>query len=157
MNVSVCICMPRADVDAVLGVIEQIHIQRYARPADWDLIQQAAEVAAASNTQMVVVGNGDVLTHYEAAARRAAAPSVRGLMVGRGALVKPWIFAEISSGRTWCPSAAERVAVYFRLSQLMKVRLDACELRWTRPCVTYLWCAAHCQAQALPARCLQSD
>lgn len=106
---------------------------------------------------MVVVGNGDVLTHYEAAARRAAAPSVRGLMVGRGALVKPWIFAEISSGRTWCPSAAERVAVYFRLSQLMKVRLDACELRWTRPCVTYLWCAAHCQAQALPARCLQSD
>ena len=80
---------------------------------------------------MVVVGNGDVLTHYEAAARRAAAPSVRGLMVGRGALVKPWIFAEISSGRTWCPSAAERVAVYFRLSQLMKVRLDACELRWT--------------------------
>ena len=152
MNVSVCICMPRADVDAVLGVIEQIHIQRYARPADWDLIQQAAEVAAASNTQMVVVGNGDVLTHYEAAARRAAAPSVRGLMVGRGALVKPWIFAEISSGRTWCPSAAERVAVYFRLSQLMKVRLDACELRWTRPRVTYLWCAAHCQDQALPAR-----
>ena len=44
--------------------------------------------------------------------RRGAA----GVMLARAALIKPWIFQEIAEGRELCLSAAERVAVYFRLA-----------------------------------------
>ena len=86
--------------------------QRYGKPADWAAIEAAAGAAGG----VPLVGNGDVLTHYEAAARRAAAPAAAGLMVGRGALVTPWLFDEIRSGSTWLPTAEERAAVYYELA-----------------------------------------
>lgn len=52
-------------------------------------------------------GNGDILTHYEAAERMRT--GVSGVMVGRGALIKPWIFGEHRDGASWEPSANERV------------------------------------------------
>ena len=45
---------------------------------------------------------------------------MHGVMVGRGALTKPWIFDEFSQNRAWDPTAAERVAVYRRLACYMK-------------------------------------
>ena len=51
--------------------------QRYHRPANWAIIEAAAQVARGVDPDLVVVGNGDVLTHYENAARRAASPAVQ--------------------------------------------------------------------------------
>ena len=123
-------CLAETRAVTALTVHGRTQQQRYTRPANWDLIQQAAVLASASagrgpGESMVLVGNGDVLTHYEAAARRDAAPAVRGLMIGRGALIKPWIFGELVSQRTWCPSAPERIRVYHRLSVLMKHHFGA--------------------------------
>ncbi len=42
------------------------------------------------------------------------------VMVGRGALVKPWIFDEYRTGRELNPTAVERVGIYRRLVALMK-------------------------------------
>jgi len=86
--------------------------QRYSRPAAWDEIEAAATAAAGA---FPVLGNGDVLTHFEADARRAAAPTAAGLMVGRGALINPWIFDDIRKGEAWLPTAAERLEVYYSL------------------------------------------
>lgn len=88
--------------------------QRYKKPADWSLIQ---EVATARSVPLV--GNGDVLTAYEAA-RRLASPGLLAVMVGRGALIKPWLFQEVREGRELSPSAAERVGVYRQLAAYMK-------------------------------------
>jgi tRNA-dihydrouridine synthase 3 len=88
--------------------------QRYQRAADWDLIG-----AVAAERGIPVVGNGDVLTHYEAAERmrRSGAAS---LMLARGALIKPWLFREIAEGRSSEPSAEERLAVLWRFGALLR-------------------------------------
>lgn len=80
---------------------------RYRHPADWDAI---AEVA--SSVPVPVVGNGDVLfpddVHHRIAAHGCAA-----LMSARGALIKPWLFAEVTRGY-WDITAAERLGIYRR-------------------------------------------
>lgn len=63
---------------------------RYKKAADWQLMADIVQ----QNSSLPVIGNGDILTHYEAAARWQAT-GVAGVMVGRGALIKPWIFQEI--------------------------------------------------------------
>lgn len=89
--------------------------QRYTRLADWDYINQCAEAAA----PMPLFGNGDVLS-YEDALLRKEKTGVSGVMVARGALIKPWIFTEIKENRHWDISAHERLEmlkdfVYFGL------------------------------------------
>ncbi|XP_076472374.1 tRNA-dihydrouridine(47) synthase [NAD(P)(+)]-like [Babylonia areolata] len=78
--------------------------QRYTRQADWDYIKRCAEVAA----PMPLFGNGDILS-YEDANRHKEASGVSGLMIARGALIKPWIFTEIKEQRHWDISSAERL------------------------------------------------
>ena len=55
--------------------------QRYKRPADWGAVQRVASQTAAAGG-VPVIGNGDVLTHYEAR-RRMDSHSCLAVMVGR--------------------------------------------------------------------------
>jgi tRNA-dihydrouridine synthase 3 len=65
---------------------------RYRQKADWDAI---GDVVAA--VPVPVVGNGDLLFPHEIdEARRRS--GCAGVMVARGALVKPWIFREAVEG-----------------------------------------------------------
>ncbi len=80
---------------------------RYRRAADWDAI---GEVVAA--VPVPVVGNGDLLFPHEIEAARARA-GCAGVMIARGALIKPWIFREAIDGY-WDISAEERLALYRR-------------------------------------------
>jgi len=67
--------------------------QRYRRAADWDAI---AEVAR--DLSIPVLGNGDLLT-WRDVRRRWEESGVAGVMLARGALIKPWIFLEVEAGR----------------------------------------------------------
>lgn len=66
---------------------------RYSRAANWELIAQCVKENKAAHSSMPIIGNGDILTHYEAR-ERIALSGVDAVMVGRGALTKPWLFQE---------------------------------------------------------------
>jgi tRNA-dihydrouridine synthase 3 len=94
--------------------------QGYSKNADWELIRQAVkETKDAGYGHVPIIGNGDILTYYEAR-RRMEETGVDSVMVGRGALCKPWIFKEFNDNATWTPDARERVQVYRALASHMK-------------------------------------
>lgn len=72
---------------------------RYSKSADWSLISDVVkDQGHGSRSKVSIIGNGDILTHYEAR-QRMEMSGVDGVMVGRGALIKPWIFDEFRNGR----------------------------------------------------------
>ncbi|XP_044514419.1 tRNA-dihydrouridine(47) synthase [NAD(P)(+)]-like [Gracilinanus agilis] len=79
--------------------------QRYTKGADWQYIQHCAEVAC----PMPLFGNGDILSYEDA--NRALQTGVSGIMIARGALIKPWLFTEIKEQRHWDISSGERLDI----------------------------------------------
>lgn len=77
---------------------------RYTKLADWEYIETCAKAAA----PCPVFGNGDILSYEDYKQRREIAPTVQGVMIGRGALIKPWIFTEIKEQKLWDISSSER-------------------------------------------------
>lgn len=88
--------------------------QRYRRAADW-----GAVAALASEVSVPVVGNGDVLS-WRDARRRMDETGCAGVMVGRWALAKPWIFREFETSMDVEPDPGERLAVLRRYVALCR-------------------------------------
>lgn len=89
---------------------------RYTKAANWELICDVA-----SQLRIPVIGNGDILTQYEAATKLHLNGDVlHGIMVGRAALIKPWLFREFNEGKEWLPTTKQRVQIYLRLVELMR-------------------------------------
>ncbi|XP_072377088.1 tRNA-dihydrouridine(47) synthase [NAD(P)(+)]-like [Diabrotica undecimpunctata] len=78
--------------------------QRYTRLANWEYIDKVAKAA----DPLPVLGNGDVLSYEDYVKAKETAPHVAGVMIGRGALIKPWIFTEIKEQKLWDISSSER-------------------------------------------------
>ncbi|KAJ3190479.1 tRNA-dihydrouridine(47) synthase [NAD(P)(+)]-like protein [Gaertneriomyces sp. JEL0708] len=79
--------------------------QRYTKLSDWSYIQEMSKL---SGDDMLFFGNGDILSHQEYWNYIEKA-NVDGCMIGRGALIKPWIFTEIKERRVWDISSRERL------------------------------------------------
>ncbi|KAL2080290.1 hypothetical protein ACEWY4_024083 [Coilia grayii] len=79
--------------------------QRYTKLADWDYIDTCSKLAS----PIPLFGNGDILSWEDA--MKARETGVSGIMVARGALIKPWIFTEIKERRHWDISSSERLDV----------------------------------------------
>ncbi|XP_077404711.1 tRNA-dihydrouridine(47) synthase [NAD(P)(+)]-like [Vanacampus margaritifer] len=79
--------------------------QRYTKLADWDYITTCSKLAS----PIPLFGNGDILSYEDA--MRAKETGVSGIMIARGALMKPWLFTEIKEGRHWDISSAERLDI----------------------------------------------
>merc|ERR1719461_2478203 len=79
--------------------------QRYRREADWKYLQELANYG--NKLGLPIIGNGDIFTFEEYYNRLESAP-FDTLMIGRGALIKPWLFTEIKERRHWDISATER-------------------------------------------------
>jgi tRNA-dihydrouridine synthase 3 len=100
----------RAAVDAgaqAVFVHGRTRDARYRHAAEWDAI---GEIAA--SLPVPVIGNGDLLFGHEIAAARERS-GCAGVMVARGALVKPWIFREATEGYRDL-SSDERLTIYRR-------------------------------------------
>ncbi|EID10796.1 nifR3 family TIM-barrel protein [Mycolicibacterium phlei RIVM601174] len=72
--------------------------QRYSGAADWERIAELKQHV----TDIPVLGNGDI---FEAADARAmmAQTGCDGVVIGRGCLGRPWLFAELSAAFTGAP------------------------------------------------------
>ncbi len=88
--------------------------QRYQKTADWQMIGRLVE-----ERSIPIIGNGDIYTWYEAKKRREVS-GCSSVVLARGALIKPWLFREIAEGRSWSPTAEDRVGVYRQLACNMK-------------------------------------
>jgi len=80
--------------------------QRYTKNADWDYISECSKLVE----PMPLFGNGDVLS-YEDYNMRLETSGVSGILIARGALIKPWIFTEIREQRHWDISSSERFEI----------------------------------------------
>ncbi|KAM4630410.1 tRNA-dihydrouridine(47) synthase [NAD(P)(+)]-like [Polymixia lowei] len=79
--------------------------QRYTKLADWEYINTCSKLAS----PIPLFGNGDILSWEDA--MKARETGVSGIMIARGALIKPWIFTEIKERRHWDISSSERLDV----------------------------------------------
>ena len=91
--------------------------QMYAPPVDWDIIRQVKQAV-----KVPVIGNGDVVDAKSAAALYEHT-GCDLIMVGRGALGKPWIFQQIEAYLNHevllpDPGMAQRMATLMRQVQL---------------------------------------
>jgi tRNA-dihydrouridine synthase len=78
---------------ARLTVHGRSRVDGYRGFADWAAVEAAAHAVTAPTW-----GSGDVCGLQGFAERVAQAPSAAGVVVGRGALRNPWVFAELSTG-----------------------------------------------------------
>lgn len=69
--------------------------QRYSGTADWSYIARLKEHV----TEIPVLGNGDVFDAADAV-RMMAETGCDGVVVGRGCLGRPWLFAELAAALT---------------------------------------------------------
>ena len=99
---------------AAISIHGRSREQRYSRAADWEIVGRVAAERA-----VPVIGNGDILTHYEARERMSRS-GVRSVMLARGALIKPWLFREIREGRTILLSPEERFGLLWRFVELLR-------------------------------------
>jgi tRNA-dihydrouridine synthase B len=93
--------------------------QYYAGKADWDVI--GAVKAAVS---IPVIGNGDVMNGADAV-RMIAYTGCDAVMIARGALGNPWIFAEADAALQMdesyaAPSPAEKTQTFIRHAELVR-------------------------------------
>lgn len=87
--------------------------QRYSKLANWEYVRECVDVLHqscddANMPRVPIFGNGDCFSaqsYWEEKERSG----VDGVMVARGALIKPWIFTEIAERREWDISATERL------------------------------------------------
>jgi nifR3 family TIM-barrel protein len=102
-----------AGVDAIT-LHARSRAQRYRRPAAWDHVKALVETV-----RVPVVGNGDVFT-WRDAKRRMDETGCAGVMVGRWALAKPWIFREFADGGDVELDVEGRLAVLRRYVELCR-------------------------------------
>ncbi|KAH1453354.1 tRNA-dihydrouridine synthase 3 [Aspergillus fumigatus] len=105
--------------------------QRYTKMADWSYIAECAALIKRLNEKkddvtdtvrepdermlpnggkVFFLGNGDCYSHYDYDDHINNA-GVDAVMVGRGAIIKPWVFEEIQAGQYLDKSATERLAM----------------------------------------------
>lgn len=102
---------------AAIAVHGRTRDQMYAPPVDWSIIKAVKQAV-----NVPVIGNGDVVDAPSAAAMLSET-GCDGILIGRGALGNPWIFADIHAWineerRVYTPPLSQRLLTLLRQTQL---------------------------------------
>ncbi|KAI0088312.1 zinc finger dihydrouridine synthase [Irpex rosettiformis] len=108
--------MPRLNAEwgaAALTLHGRTRQQRYSKLADWDYIKTCVDAVREREEDenlapVPIFGGGDCYSSQDYW-EKVEQSGVDGIMVARGALIKPWIFTEIKEHREWDISARERL------------------------------------------------
>lgn len=95
-------------------------MQRYTKAANWEYVLQAAKSQDPTLPLLPVIGNGDILNwedwyEHRSMLRNSVDTDSEELglcncaMIGRGALMKPWLPKEIKENKSFDISAQERL------------------------------------------------
>ncbi|KAI0273872.1 zinc finger dihydrouridine synthase [Russula aff. rugulosa BPL654] len=87
--------------------------QRYTKLADWEYIRECVNAVRAREAdedlpRIPIFGGGDAFSAQDYWSK-VESSGVDGVMIARGALIKPWIFTEIKERREWDISSRERL------------------------------------------------
>jgi len=88
-----------AEGAAAVALHARTAAQRYSGTADWEQIARLKQQVRT----IPVLGNGDIYDASDALAMMAST-GCDGVVIGRGCLGRPWLFAELSSAFTGSPS-----------------------------------------------------
>ncbi|KZV62143.1 zinc finger dihydrouridine synthase [Peniophora sp. CONT] len=108
--------MPRVSAEwnvAAMTLHGRTRQQRYTKLADWEYIKECVDAVRAREQEedlprVPIFGGGDCYSAQDYW-NDVELSGVDGVMVARGALIKPWIFTEIKERREWDISARERL------------------------------------------------
>ncbi len=117
--VSFCTMLEDEGID-LLTVHGRLHGEKFCRKVHWDWIGKVKRAVA-----VPVIANGGIFTVTDAK-KCLDESGADGLMVGRGAVIRPWIFAEIAHAlygveRVEQPSLAN---IYIRFVKLLEERFQ---------------------------------
>eukprot|EP01034_Spumella_vulgaris_P021672 gene21672-27713_t len=109
---------------AAIFVHGRSRLQRYSKLANWEYVLQAAQAQDGTLRRIPVVGNGDIFSWEDWNERQQymqgnvvndtdseAVGLCSCAMIGRGALIKPWLAAEIKEQRMIDISASDRLDI----------------------------------------------
>ena len=88
---------------ALITVHGRTQKEGYTGLSRWDLIQQAAV-----KLPCPVYGSGDVVDSRTLLEKRAVAPAIQGIMIGRGAIANPWVFWNLKYLNCDCGSLSQQ-------------------------------------------------
>ena len=73
--------------------------EKYTRKARWEYVNQLFEYLKSkySSLNLQIIGNGSIFSVEDAISSIKKAPNIDGIMLGRSAIQKPWLFKQISS------------------------------------------------------------
>ncbi|KAG0699063.1 FMN-linked oxidoreductase [Suillus ampliporus] len=95
--------------------------QRYTKLADWEYIKQCVNAVRAREADkglspIPIFGGGDCFSSHDYWTN-VSSTGVDGVMIGRGALIKPWIFTEVKEHREWDISSRERLQLIGKFAE----------------------------------------
>ena len=73
--------------------------EKYTRKARWEYVNQLCEYLKTkySSLNLQIIGNGSIFSVEDEISSIKKAPNIDGIMLGRSAIQKPWLFKQISS------------------------------------------------------------
>lgn len=101
----------------LLSVHGRLHGEKFCRRPRWDWIGKVK-----SALHIPVLANGGIFS-VEDAGRCLELSGADGLMLGRGAVIRPWLFAGIAReiyGLAVAPTPLDREGIYFRFVELLE-------------------------------------